>query len=101
MYSYQLIGAPKYKCLMSQHMYLSPGVEMVLLMMSLAMVMSAVGVLKSPAFKKKSSHCRSHSMRLLFLWPIIHYGVVIRNIINYILRHLFFYLKTMVSVPPT
>ena len=30
---------------MSQNMYLAPGVEMVMLMMSLAMVMSAVGSL--------------------------------------------------------
>ena len=33
---------------MSQHMYLNPGIEMVLLTMSFAVVMSAVGVLISP-----------------------------------------------------
>ena len=34
---------------MLQHMYLAPGIEIVLLTMSFDVVMSAVGVLKSPA----------------------------------------------------
>ena len=48
MYSYQINGVTKYKFFMSQHMYLSTGVEMVLLLMSFDVVMYAVGVLTSP-----------------------------------------------------
>ena len=40
---------PSRSFFMSQQMYLTPGVEMVLLMMRLAMMMSNVGVLKYPA----------------------------------------------------
>ena len=49
MYSYQIKVVPKYKFLMSQHMYLAPGMEMVLLMMIFYVVMSAISVLTFPA----------------------------------------------------
>ena len=49
MHSYQLVGVPKYTFLMSQHMNLATEFEMVLLMIILAVDMSVVGVLTSPA----------------------------------------------------
>ena len=48
MYLYLLNGVPKNKSLVSQHMYLAPGVEMVLLIIILAVVISSVGVMKYP-----------------------------------------------------
>ena len=47
MYSYLINGVPNYKLFMSQHIYLAPGVEMVLLMMSFDVVIYTVGVLTS------------------------------------------------------
>ena len=37
-----------------------------------------------------SSHCQSRSMRLLFLWPIIHYDAAISHILDLIPMHLVF-----------
>ena len=44
MYSYQINGVLKKKRFISQHMYLAPGVELVLLIMSFSVLMSDVGV---------------------------------------------------------
>ena len=40
---------PSRRFFMSQHMYLAPGVEMMLLMMGFYVVMSVVSVITSPA----------------------------------------------------